>query len=117
MTAMSDDDEVSLGQNSMFENLLRRVTHDHLDMRLDAVPVPASRQLQCCPRHRPSEPAIAPAHLTPVPAAPMLSKVIEEFLLKYPKSKRQMYKKQQAVLPLFLSVVRDKPVSAVGRLT
>lgn len=47
------------------------------------------------------------------PLSPLLSAVIEDFIRDFPASKDAMRKKHEIVLPLFLEIVGDKPVSEI----
>lgn len=55
-----------------------------------------------------------PAALTGT--APMLSAVIADFIAQYPESKKEMRKKHDVVLPIFLEVIGDKPVSEIKQI-
>lgn len=49
-------------------------------------------------------------------ASPMLSAVIEDFIAQYPESKEAMRKKHEVVLPIFLEIIGDKPVSEIKQI-
>jgi integrase len=58
-----------------------------------------------------------PSAPPPTPdAAPLLSKVIRQFLTKYPAKKKEMLKKHQTVLRLLLEVLGDRPVSSLKQM-
>jgi integrase len=62
----------------------------------------------------PSPSKLPPSAPDPAAASsPQLGKVVEEFLKRYHRDKAAMRKKHEGVLPLFLDVVGDKPVSAM----
>lgn len=48
-----------------------------------------------------------------VPRSPMLSAVIADYIAGYPADKSEMLKKHNVVLPDFLAIIGDKPVSAI----
>jgi hypothetical protein len=59
----------------------------------------------------------APSVPPPTPdEAPPLSRVIRQFLTKYPAKKKEMLKKHQTVLRLLLEVLGDRPVSSLKQM-
>lgn len=53
---------------------------------------------------------------TDAAGVPMLSKVVEYFLDKYPDKLKPMYRKHTATLPMFLQWLGDKPVTEIKQL-
>lgn len=112
----NEHDEELLGQRREF---LRELEHTELRTKAAVLDQLVAAGLASRTEGRTADALAhsAPFPLPPTPdEAPMLSKVIGQFLTKYPAKKKEMLKKHQTVLRLLLEVLGDRPVSSLKQM-